>query len=1139
MKSKVSVSAFAAGLIGLTPLAAWAQTSTSLVIQDDFTEASATNSWIPYNGACLTAGNGSGSIPACYGLPYYKGQTLVGGYTGTIPSSGDPVGNGALRFTNGYTTGAPGGNFAYGFNQAGGIISNFTFPSNQGLQITFTTVTYRGDSGGAGGDGADGISFFLTDGSASPYDTGAFGGSLGYTCSNVNNDPNLHPDGTPRQYDGIDHGYLGLGIDEYGNFLNQSDNTASGWGYQPGRIGLRGAGSIRWGWLNFNYPTQYPSSLTLAQQASAVQKTCSTGFVWDFSKNPNSPVQTTTAVADYTAIPNAYNILPSTVQIANESAIKRSDGTPISYQLTITPTGLLSLGYSLNGGAAYQPVITGQSITASNGTLPANFRFGFNGSTGGSTNIHEIMCFRVAPAPQSASSAGLNQLQTAKVQTGSQVYFAFYNPSTWAGSLSAYNLVTDSNNNLSISSVANWDGSCVLTGVASGQVCAATGATSGTAEAPAARNILSWNGTQGVPFEWTSLSGGEDTALGVTSRLSYLRGDRTNELNALGVGLYRARASVLGDIIDSSPTWVGPPSAPYPATWQDSLIVAGANLPENAGQSYPNFMTSSAQTRLNVVYTGANDGLLHGFESGSYSSSNTYVNNSTTPNDGKEVLAYMPGLVVNDIHNTTTAALDFSNPKYGHNYYVDAPPGTGDLFYNGSWHTWLVGGLGPGGAAIYALDITDPTQFSPETTAAKLVIGEWTSATITCVNVANCGNNLGNTYGVPQIRRFHNGDWGAVFGNGLGSASGDAGIFVMDVNSSTGVPTFYYFSTGVAGNNGITYTTPADLDGDHITDYVYAGDVLGNVWRFDLTNGMASNWTAANKPLPLTPLFTTPAGQPITSKLIVALTPSSQGVSRVLVEFGTGQQIPFTNTAATSYAKGTQSLYGVWDWNLSAWNAMSPTQYWALTPAQYAAILPKLPNPIAKLPYLTQQTITSTVAATTTDPAYRTVSSNVICWQNATDCTSGNTQFGWYLDLPGSSEQVIYAPTLSLGVFVVNTTIPATNSPTTCTTTVATGWTMGISPATGGALANSVFSDSTGNFNTVNRSGLQLDGTGSISIVTTATTSTAKGATWFVTQTSSLDSSNNNNQQQAPGYAGQFHGTSGITSKRLTWIERR
>ena len=189
--------------------------------------------------------------------------------------------------------------------------------------------------------------------------------------------------------------------------------------------------------------------------------------------------------------------------------------------------------------------------------------------------------------------------------------------------------------------------------------------------------------------------------------------------------------------------------------------------------------------------------------------------------------------------------------------------------------TWLVGGLGAGGSAIYALDVTDPTQFS-ESNARNLVIGEWNPATISCSNVSGCGSNLGQTYGTPVIRRLHNGLWAIIFGNGFGSSSGDAGIFIMTFDTSGSLRNTYYLSTGVAGSNGIAYVSPADLDGDHITDYVYAGDLLGNVWRFGLTSSNPNSW-AVNS----TPVFTVPSAQPITTKLQLAIVPQTVGQPRL------------------------------------------------------------------------------------------------------------------------------------------------------------------------------------------------------------------------------------------------------------------
>src|SRR5450830_1474774 len=168
-------------------LSAQAQNQT---IQDNFTGATASQNWQVFDGACLTAGNGTGSIPACYGNSYYSSNTLVGGQSGLLP---DPVGSGALRFTNNY------------YFQTGAILSNFTFPSGSGLSVTFSTVTY-------GGTGADGIGFFLMDGALNPSAVGGSGGSLGYSCSNTNG-----------KMDGLVGAYIGLGIDEYGNFLNAGD----------------------------------------------------------------------------------------------------------------------------------------------------------------------------------------------------------------------------------------------------------------------------------------------------------------------------------------------------------------------------------------------------------------------------------------------------------------------------------------------------------------------------------------------------------------------------------------------------------------------------------------------------------------------------------------------------------------------------------------------------------------------------------------------------------------------------------------------------------------------------------------------------------------------------------------------------
>jgi type IV pilus assembly protein PilY1 len=1241
-------------------------------ISEDFTGATTTNSWWFFNGACLTASTATGAeptvsggagvggqIPGCTTIAasYYNktaGEHLVGGQ-GLTNTTADPSGQGALRFTNGYP---------YGYSENGGIIFATPFPTGQGVSVTFKTVTYLGDSGGGGNDGADGMSFFLMDASQLNTATitttssgngnglGSWGGSLGYTCSNSN-----------VPYNGLIGGYLGLGIDEFGNFLNGSsntlgetgtsvsgDNTASGGGYQPGRIGIRLAGNVAWATLNGAYggtsnpgssKPYYPNSMYHACHINggsyssstglcsgnptddmvAVRNTCSTGLLWNYN-NVNSPTSVGATslsnavnigygtagqagyiapILDYTAQPQGYVVLPAGTKIANESATTRGAATPIFYQLKITQNGLLSLSYAICppvlGCGSFISVITRQSITSSNGPFPANFLFGFAGSTGGDTNIHEILCFKAQPATSASSSAGASEKESAKLETGTQAYFAYYNPSNgWTGRVTASSLSFDSFGNIIVAPTPNWDSSCVLTGVASGSTCTTTGAAGPiAAQAPTARTILTWNGTTGIPFEWANLTTGASgqqaalnsgdgngspalntltcpgadsvTGLGagaayqVQDRLNFLRGDRACEINSAGSGLFRRRTSVLADIVDSSPSWVGPPGAPYPAVWSDR-INSSDPLPENSASSannYPAWAGASAQlNRTQVVYVGANDGLLHGFRSGVFnSSSGTCSTNPVascfTNNDGLELMAYMPGAVIQNalaatpgvqlIHAptpasppattaqvATAAAIDYSNAQYGHDFWVDATPGSGDVYLNGTWHTWLVGGLGPGGAAIYALDVTNPTNFT-EGNASSLVIGEWNSSTISCSGNAGCGTSLGNTYGTPAVRRLHDGKWAFIFGNGIGSASGDAGIYVavLSSTSSVGTPiTFYYLSThtgSAASPNGIAYVTPVDLDGDHVSDYVYAGDLQGNIWRFDLTSKTEATWVAT-APFKL---FTTASGQPITTQVVAASGAPTVGMEQqLMILFGTGQKFPLTNASSTAYATGTQSMYGVWDWNMSQWNSLSTTSAYGSLPAGSKGTLVQ--------GNLATQTVTVGVDNN------RDINSNAtICWSGQSGCTGSSGQFGWYLNLPGVQEQVVFSPELVSQALTVNTIVPAQNSPTSCSSQNDSGYTYVLSALTGDAF-NEVFLPASEASNPgVNTNQAYLD-QHAIAMETNATGSSfiatnTSGTEFLIYETNQVESGNNSSNIQG-GSLG-LNLPPNTIGRRLGWIELR
>jgi type IV pilus assembly protein PilY1 len=1231
---------------------------------EQFTGTTSSNSWYFYDGACLTAGTAAstrnpGPIPGCKSIAasYYRNQSnadaaLVGGERGYLGSSNPPFspalltpdspGNGALRFTNG---------FPYGMEEDGAIVSAGTFPSANGMQITFKTVTYRGitvdygEGEGAAQDGADGIGFFLIDGATDlgRYPgVGAFGGSLGYSCSNRNFDTNPRSAGLVRGFDGLVGAYLGIGVDEYGNYLNGSvntlglpsngaiaaDNTATGGGYVANIIGLRGAGSVSWMALRNAYGSNpydpnrpyYPASLAsqcprgsgnfdpvrgyCAQcsfgpynQASgtcsngavlnkqppysslAVSNTCASGMLFNYS-NPDNPTSAgaatlanrvnTAKILDYAAIAGTplSNLGPGYL-IANESAQTRTQATAITYHLKMTSNNLLSLSFSYNGGT-YQPVITDRDLVSSIGPMPQNVRFGFTGATGGSTNVHEILCFQATPGNTSSSAAGVNTYQNPVINPGStQLFLAYYVPESWSGRVTAQSVAFNAAANaVTVNTVPNWDASCVLTGVNSATGPCSTGVANLAAQDPTSRTMLTWNGTRGIAFEWNSLTAAQRAMLSQADanpagadRLAYLRGTRTREINTSGVGLFRTRAGVLGDVVDSSPTWVGPPQTySSTVTWADKLY-PGATAPESGGQSYAAFQAQQ-QSRLNVVYVGANDGFLHGFRAGSLDSSGTLVNSLATPNDGREVLAYMPGAIlqsdfwsssasptqsqVQNIHGvvpanpasgtsaSVKAALDFSSPQYGHNYFVDATPATGDVFFAGQWHTWLVGGLGAGGAAIYALDVTQPGAFSEQSPApANIVIGEWTGSNLTCVNVSGCGTYLGNTYGTPIIRRFHNGSWGVIFGNGYGSPNGAAGIYIMLIDPASGGRSFYYLGTAQqSGANGIASPSSLDLDLDHIVDYVYAGDLLGNLWRFDLTSLDPAQWAVSAS----SPLFN--AGQPITTALAVGTRRTvtadstyagltfSHAPERVILDFGTGRQIPQTATSGTQYAAGAHYLYGIWDWDMSAWNKLSAGQQ---------AVSLTAPQTISTS-NLQQQTITNN---TNTTPATRTVSSSPVCWKGATNCGSGQqTQFGWSVPLPGNSgdttivngqavavgEQILFDPHITAdGELVVNTYIPALDTPLICTPAPPTGFTMAVEPDSGEQSATAYLS-----VGGQAVSGVQTNGVG-VPLEVTSGSPSDHNAEYLITQTSS-------GQAATPVLVNRH---TIVTGQRLSWTQRR
>jgi len=362
------------------------------------------------------------------------------------------------------------------------------------------------------------------------------------------------------------------------------------------------------------------------------------------------------------------------------------------------------------------------------------------------------------------------------------------------------------------------------------------------------RNIATTDGAgTATPFLFDSLTADQQSMIGSEKLVDFIRGDRSNE-SLSGI---RVRSAVLGDIVHSAPVFQGAPIAGY--VFDDYLSFAEDN--ENRGE---------------MIFVGANDGMLHAFDA----------------DDGTEVFAYIPSMVVPNLAR-------LAEDPYDHYYFVDGFLTIEDAQWDSGWHSVLVGGLGAGGMGYYALDITDPSA-SSDTDAASKILWELHPG-------STGGGNIGYSYSRASIVRLKkDGIWAAVFGNGYLSADGKASLFV--VNIKTGEVIRELVVNG-GDDNGLSSPTLVDADSDGYADTAYAGDLNGNLWKFDLA---AENWDSWNVALSGWAFFTTTSGQAITTAPEVGRHPSEDGL---MVYFGTGRLLG----SADGTDKTTQAVYGLWD----------------------------------------------------------------------------------------------------------------------------------------------------------------------------------------------------------------------------------
>lgn len=387
------------------------------------------------------------------------------------------------------------------------------------------------------------------------------------------------------------------------------------------------------------------------------------------------------------------------------------------------------------------------------------------------------------------------------------------------------------------------------------------------------------------------------TDLGVTAEnaVDYLKGKR--DLEVSNGGSLRDRTSVLADIIHASPTVVRGPGAPY-------LDIFWPKDTPEYNNPYLKFKEDNVD-RENMIYIGGNSGMLHAIK-------------AEGVDEGKEAWGLIPSKALDNI-------IELVKPIYDHHSFVDNTPTVTDAYFNDSWRTVLVSGMRYGGQAFFAIDVTNPDVTEPK------VLWEFSDEDDV---------DMGYSYGQAQIARITStGDWVALIPNGYNnsepdylpandprnrvSRSGNAVLFVVRLSDGK---LLAKLDTGVGDPdtpNGMA--TPVAVDNQHVTppavnkinqnidigaDFIYAGDLYGNLWRFDIRSSNYSDWEDASKRKRLVAAQGV-MEQPITTQPRVITLPTSTPEIDAVVMFGTGKYIETKDRSIT--LPKTQYLVGVFD----------------------------------------------------------------------------------------------------------------------------------------------------------------------------------------------------------------------------------
>lgn len=416
------------------------------------------------------------------------------------------------------------------------------------------------------------------------------------------------------------------------------------------------------------------------------------------------------------------------------------------------------------------------------------------------------------------------------------------------------------------------------------------------------RRVATWNGSAGVAFRSTSITSAQLATLDTSYRtgndsadyLNYLRGDRTYEQLSTAPDSsrpYRRRAQLLGDIVGSRARPVGPPAEP---------------LSDASNPGYSAFKTTYA-TRPTVVYVGANDGMLHAFNGA-----------LTGTGSGQEIFAYVPSAAFSGPSSPATPGVNglasLGNPSFSHRYFVNATPKVFDVDFTrtwtgtavgtgtADWRSVLIGGLGKGGRSYYAIDVTDPATITTEAAAAGRVLWEFTDS------------RMGYTFGEPAVVKTRKYGWTMIIPSGYNTPDGRGYLFFVNPRTGALLEAVTTGEGSTTNDAGFAHVNAYILDfTDGYADAVYGGDLLGNVWRFDIT----ATTGAYPGPLKLAQLrdgASTPNAQPVTSRPMIELHPVSR---KRMVLVGTGRLLDSTDISSTR----EQTFYAIDDGNQLRFNS--------------------------------------------------------------------------------------------------------------------------------------------------------------------------------------------------------------------------